>query len=67
MCSVMSNQSTAAVLCPSCGGAMSLARVLPKFGPHPELRTFKCEACGEVDTRAVVVAAQEKSEWSLSA
>jgi hypothetical protein len=32
---------------------MSLARVLPKFGPYPELRTFKCEVCREVDTRAV--------------
>ena len=30
---------------------MALARVLPKLGPYPELRTFRCEACGEVDTQ----------------
>jgi hypothetical protein len=31
---------------------MALARVLPKLGPYPELRTFRCETCGEVDTQA---------------
>ena len=30
---------------------MTLARRLPKVGPHPELLTFRCEACGHVETQ----------------
>jgi len=30
---------------------MTLARRLPKFGPHPELLTFRCDGCGHVETR----------------
>lgn len=29
---------------------MLLAQVTPKFGPHPDLFTFKCDGCGEVAT-----------------
>jgi len=29
---------------------MQLARVTPKLGPHPDLLTFRCDACGEVMT-----------------
>jgi len=36
--------------CPACGEAMSLARVTPKLGPHPDLFTFECGGCGEVLT-----------------
>jgi hypothetical protein len=39
---------------------MALVRVVPKFGPFPELRTFRCEVCREVDTRTVV--GRENSE-----
>jgi hypothetical protein len=32
--------------CPRCRILMVLARVAPKFGPLPELRTYKCLQCG---------------------
>jgi hypothetical protein len=32
--------------CPRCRALMVLARVAPKFGPLPELRTYKCLQCG---------------------
>jgi hypothetical protein len=31
--------------CPRCRTLMVLARVAPKFGPLPELRTYKCLKC----------------------
>jgi hypothetical protein len=31
---------------PRCGTLMVLARVAPKFGPLPELHTYKCLQCG---------------------
>jgi hypothetical protein len=31
--------------CPRCRMLMVLARVAPKFGPLPELRTYKCLKC----------------------
>lgn len=46
-------ESTNTVLCPSCGGRMALVRVLPRTGPYPELRTFRCTPCGEVETKTV--------------
>ncbi len=52
--------SGSAVVCAACGGTMALARVVPKLGPHPELRTFRCEACRSVETRAVAI--RQKSE-----
>jgi hypothetical protein len=30
---------------------MTLARRIPKVGPHPELLTFRCDTCGHVMTR----------------
>lgn len=51
----MNYLSGSIVVCTVCGEAMKLARVVPKLGPHPELRTFKCEACRAVETRAVAV------------
>lgn len=36
--------------CPKCGDTMQLARVTPRLGPHPDLLTFRCDACGEVVT-----------------
>ena len=36
--------------CPQCSGEMVLARIFPRFSPHPELRTFQCVDCGHVVT-----------------
>jgi len=36
--------------CDICGTAMRLVRLMPKAGPLPELRTFRCDACGHVRT-----------------
>jgi hypothetical protein len=36
--------------CPVCGGTMKLARVFPKFGSLPELRTYQCLCCDELLT-----------------
>ena len=38
--------------CPKCQQLMSLGLVIPKVGVHPEIRSFKCRACGEVLTKA---------------
>lgn len=35
--------------CPACASVMSLESTLPSLGGLPELRTFKCERCGEVE------------------
>jgi hypothetical protein len=32
--------------CPRCATMMVLERVAPRFGPLPELRTYKCLHCG---------------------
>ena len=32
--------------CPRCATMMVLERVAPRFGPLPELRTYKCLQCG---------------------
>ena len=32
--------------CPKCNTMMVLERIAPKFGPLPELRTYKCLQCG---------------------
>ena len=37
-------------VCTRCGGAMTVARITPRFGSLPELITFKCQACGEIST-----------------
>ena len=31
--------------CPRCTTMMVLERIAPKFGPLPELRTYKCLKC----------------------
>jgi hypothetical protein len=31
--------------CPRCRTTMFLGRIMAKFGPLPELRTYKCPAC----------------------
>jgi hypothetical protein len=40
-------------VCPECGGTMKLAWIVPGIAHHPELRSFKCERCGEVVTKSV--------------
>jgi hypothetical protein len=34
--------------CPKCATLMVLERVVPNFGPLPEIRTYKCLRCGSV-------------------
>jgi len=36
--------------CPLCGGTLKLAQVLPKMGGLPELRSYRCVDCDEVET-----------------
>jgi len=52
-----------AATCHSCGGLMVVAYVIPKLGPHPEVRSFKCPACDAVEAHVtegaeVVIACQ---------
>jgi hypothetical protein len=42
--------------CPRDGDRMSLVNVLPHFASFPELRTFRCDRCGHVDTFEVLLA-----------
>jgi hypothetical protein len=30
-----------------------VAYVIPKLGPHPEIRSFKCPACDEVEAHGI--------------
>ena len=39
-------------ICPECGGPMKLAWTVPGIAHHPELRSFKCQQCGEVLTKS---------------
>lgn len=50
---MLDQESTNTVSCPGCFGRMGLVRILPRTGPYPELRTFRCTPCGEVETRPV--------------
>lgn len=34
--------------CPTCAVLMVLERVMPSFGPLPEIRIYKCLRCGSV-------------------
>jgi hypothetical protein len=45
------DQAALNVPCPKCGVAMTNIGVLPQVDAHPELRTFRCEACRHVETR----------------
>ena len=36
--------------CPNCQGAMAPVHTVPKMGGFPELRSYRCTACGEVVT-----------------
>jgi DNA-directed RNA polymerase subunit RPC12/RpoP len=36
--------------CPQCSGEMMLARIFPKFGAYPELRSYQCVDCGHMVT-----------------
>ncbi len=39
--------------CNGCGQTTALAYVIPKLGPHPEMRSFKCPGCGEVEAHVI--------------
>jgi len=32
-------------ICPSCGAAMRLSRIVPPIGGLPEMQTFECRLC----------------------
>jgi hypothetical protein len=34
--------------CAKCATLMVLERVMPKFGPLPEIRTYRCLRCGAI-------------------
>jgi hypothetical protein len=34
--------------CAQCAALMVLERLMPKFGPLPEIRIYKCLRCGSV-------------------
>ena len=36
--------------CQRCGGAMALVRSTPGIGSLPELLTYRCAQCGDVET-----------------
>jgi uncharacterized Zn finger protein len=36
--------------CACSSQAMKLVRAIPKIGTFPELRTYRCERCGHVET-----------------
>lgn len=38
------------LVCLRDGKVMTLVRVTPKLGAMPELRTYRCEHCGAVET-----------------
>jgi hypothetical protein len=38
------------IACIHCGARMTLVQVMPKLGALPELRTFRCTACGVART-----------------
>jgi hypothetical protein len=46
-------EAAANASCPKCSNPMRLARVTPRFGGLPELRTFECRRCGVAVTEAV--------------
>src|SRR5579872_3090658 len=41
--------------CPACGKLMRLANVVPAFAGHAEIRSYKCDSCGEVRATEVEV------------
>jgi hypothetical protein len=36
--------------CASCGATMQVAAVVPRIAGHDELRTYRCDRCGAVET-----------------
>jgi hypothetical protein len=44
-------QNSKSAPCPRCGAPMRLVRTVPKLREHPELLTFRCSRCGEVETK----------------
>jgi len=47
------NERSPDISCPNCAAPMAHVATLPKFGVHPELRTFRCESCRHVETQVV--------------
>lgn len=53
--------------CPRDGVAMTLVRVSPKVGAMPELRTYRCERCGAVETVEVRPRVSAAKSWHRAA
>jgi transposase-like protein len=55
-----------APLCPHCGQPMRLARIVPRLGGLPELRTYECRACGVSFTQAAQQQEDEEASYFVA-
>jgi len=46
----MADDDAESIQCAVCGATMRLVHVTPRVASLHELRTFRCDACGHVDT-----------------
>jgi hypothetical protein len=56
------NEKICAPFCEHCGEPMTFERMTPKSALIPELRTFVCSECGDVETIEVVTVREGKDE-----
>jgi hypothetical protein len=50
--------------CERCSSPMDLFACAPSLGGLPELRTYKCSCCGDVETDAGVISALQPGAQS---
>jgi hypothetical protein len=56
------NEKICAPSCEHCGEPMTFERMTPKSALIPELRTFVCSECGDVETIEVITVREGKDE-----
>src|SRR3974377_361645 len=56
------NEKICAPSCEHCGEPMTFEHMTPKSALIPELRTFVCSECGEVETIEVITVREGKDE-----
>ena len=56
------NEKICAPSCEYCGEPMTFERMTPKSAVIPELRTFVCNECGDVETIEVITVREGKDE-----
>ena len=56
------NEKICAPSCEHCGEPMTFERMTPKSALIPELRTFVCSECGDVETIEVITVRGGKDE-----